>query len=79
MHCFPFEKKKNSKRMQCVDEQQENLHLIAQYEYDTSEYDKNDDFNPGHLAEPKHLTPLLSYTCLHQLQKVGAAVVVIVW
>ena len=40
--------------MQCVDEQQENLHLIAQYEYDTSEYDTSDDFNPGHLAEPKH-------------------------
>lgn len=37
--------------MECV-EQQENLHLIAQYEYDTPEYDKNDDFNPGRLAEP---------------------------
>lgn len=64
--------------MQCVDEQQENLHLIAQYEYDTSEYDTSDDFNPGHLAEPKHFI-IFHTTCLHQLQKVGAAVVEIVW
>lgn len=51
--------------MQCVDEQQENLHLIAQYEYDTSEYDTSDDFNPGHLAEPKHSTLLLLFFILH--------------